>query len=52
MREASGLGEGDVDYYQQIERRERLAHAHGVCHRVCGVAALDQHRAKSLRMIA
>ena len=51
MREASCLGEGDVDYYQQLERRERLTHARGVRYRVGRVAALDQHRAKPLGMI-
>jgi hypothetical protein len=51
MREAGGFGESDVDGYHEVERRERLAHACAVCHRMGGVGALDQHRAKSLRMI-
>ncbi len=48
VREPRRLGEGDVDHHHEVERRERLAHAHAVGERMRGIAALDQHRAEAL----
>ena len=51
VREPRGLGEGDVDHDDQLERRDRLAHARAVGERVRGIAALDEQRAEALRMV-
>ena len=51
VRESRRLGEGDVDDHHELERRERLAHAHAVGDGMRRIAALDQHRAEAPRVI-
>jgi hypothetical protein len=49
--EPRGLGHGHVDHDDELERRDRLAHARAVRERMGRVPALDEERAEALRVV-
>jgi hypothetical protein len=50
--QSRGFGHRDVDHHHQLQGAERLAARSGIRQGMSGVAAFDDHRAESVRVIA